>query len=122
LIRRAVREGHANCAGGPPYCLDAALSAFDTERLERNAYGELEAMRDEARWLASLEAGSDLGQRSAEDVRFLLGAIHDYLGRALRTFEQEPRWTHVLTADRYDQSALRAFQGLDFGDLLGLWD
>jgi hypothetical protein len=117
-----VREAHANCGAKPPYRLDAALRAFGTDRLEGNAYGELEALRDEARWLASLEAGSDLGERSPEDVRFLLGAIHDYLGRSLRPFEQEPRWVHVLAPDRYDQLALRAFRGLDFGDLLGLWD
>ena len=56
--------------------------------------------------------------------RFLLGVVHWYLDGALSA---EPgaraaRKTHVLRPHDYDRDALRVYRGLDYGDLLGLWD
>jgi hypothetical protein len=98
------------------------LRALDTDRVLERSYGELPALRLELQWLGGLSPDSDLGARSWEDVRFLLGCIHGYLDSALGDLERGHSTPHTQPADAYDADSLRAFRGLDFGDLLGLWD
>ena len=63
-------------------------------------------------------------RRQACPLRFLLGVVHWYLDGALSA---EPgaraaREAHALRPQDYDRDALRVYRGLDYGDLLGLWD
>jgi hypothetical protein len=131
LLAQAIAEAHANCNAAtlvawgfeaPALKVQALLTALGTGRLEAQAHGELEAIYAEGEWLSTLEPRADTPQRSWEDVRFLLGAIHDYLVRAQRPLERNPALLHHIPPERYDPTRLRAFRGLDFGDLLGLWD
>lgn len=133
-LRRAVVEAEENCrraaqgqeghdpAGGPLFSVRELSRALEDTLLEAHAYGELPALRREARWLGGLRGDSDLGPRTWEDVRFLLGCVHWYLGAALQAAGELPRRTHSHAVEAYDQARLREYRGLDFGDLLGQWD
>jgi hypothetical protein len=134
LLLAASKQAHTNCLIGalvdggfgpardPLFGVDDVLRALDTERVLARSYGELPSMRAELNWLGQLTPHTDLGKRSWEDVRFLLGCLHGYLDAALRADERVVARIHAQPAESYDGGSLQAFQGLEFGDLLGLWD
>lgn len=156
-LLRALEEAHRNCEAAraltrgrtpPPGAPLFRTVELETALLENpwvtdRALGELDALLDEAAWLAALEPHAALGQRSWEDVRFLLGAIHWYLERAwdAAARSEEARRAHAglagalegkpLPSPRrhegdataYDRRSLREFHDLPtFEDLLGRWD
>lgn len=88
--------------------------------LEAASYGELPAIQAELTWIAGLESREDLGRRSLEDLRFLLGAIHWYLEGVLAP--PIGAEFHLGRAPSFDSERLREFAGLDFADLLAQWD
>lgn len=132
-IQRARREASENCliadlaALGfntqPAFDVRALLRALDCEQIQAGAYGELPALRREARWLASVRGAEDLGERSWEDVRLVAGALHWYLDGALEGAELAHE-SHVVRD--YDRESLKAFRDLDlhlpFQSLLDEWD
>jgi hypothetical protein len=80
-------------------------------------------MSAEAAWLSTLSPESALGERTWEDVRFLLGGVHWYLENAAGDLPGEaPGPPHGTPDHAYDHGRMRAFRGLEFSDLLGLWD
>ncbi|HBP23427.1 MAG TPA: hypothetical protein DEA08_37320 [Planctomycetes bacterium] len=130
LLRVALAEARENClaaelaslgeAHGELFRTEALLAALDTERVREGAYGELPALRREARWLASVQPGDPPAGRSWEDVRFLAGALHWYLEGALR--EVPSGEAHEVLPQAYAHDELQEFRGLGFADLLDRWD
>ena len=130
LLQQALVEARENClaaelaalgdAHGELFRTDALLRALDSERVRAGAYGELPALRREARWLAQVQPGDPPAGRSWEDVRFLAGALHWYLEGALQRVH--PGEAHQLLPQAYAHDSLQAFRGLTFADLLDRWD
>ena len=130
LLRLALLEARENClaaelaslgdAHGELFRTEALLRALDTERVQAGAYGELPALRREARWLAQVQPGDPPAGRSWEDVRFLAGALHWYLEGALR--EVPAGEAHEVLPQAYAHDSLQALRGLSFADLLDRWD
>lgn len=130
LLRLALAEARENClaaelaslgeAHGELFRTEALLRALDTERVRDGAYGELPALRREARWLAKVQPGDPPAGRSWEDVRFLAGALHWYLEGALH--EVPAGEAHEVLPQAYAHDSLEAFRGLSFADLLDRWD
>jgi hypothetical protein len=156
-LLRALDEAHGNCEAAralargqlPP----AGAPLFRTTELEtallenpwvvERALGEVDALLAEAAWLAALDPHAALGDRSWEDVRYLLGGIHWYLERAWEAAARseaarrahpalagalggkplpDPR-RHDQAPEAYDRRSLREYHDLPtFEDLLGRWD
>lgn len=140
---RALAEADRNCeaAREPATCrlttveLEAAL--LENPWVTDRALGEVDTLLDEAAWLSSLAPGAQLGERSWEDVRFLLGGIRWYLARALEAGERsqaalrarpelgdaDAPVTVAPSHEEYDRGALRAYRDVStFEELLGQWD
>lgn len=128
-LERALREARDNClvagflARGEPvestplFATAELRKALRTDLVVGGSYGELQAIDEEARWLAGLTKTSERHGRSWTDVAFLVGAIHWYLhGHA----KQESTENHL--DQTYDEATLREFRGLTFEDLVGMWD
>ncbi|MGE0710457.1 MAG: hypothetical protein AB7N76_09925 [Planctomycetota bacterium] len=129
-LRRALAEARINClvadlaaegrAQDPLFQTTELLAALSSDRVQRGAYGELPALEREARWIGELTTSSDLGGRSWEDVRFLVGALHWYLAGAGE--DVAPGEAHAVPHERYQQERLREFKDLGYEDLLARWD
>lgn len=156
-LLRALEEAQSNCEaahaltrgalpppGAPLFRTTELESALlDNPWVADRALGEADTLLDEAIWLAALDPHAALGDRSWEDVRFLLGGIHWYLERAWDAAARSeaarrahgglagalhgvplpaPRG-HVHAPESYDRRSLREYHDLrDFEDLLGRWD
>ncbi len=156
-LLRALDEAHGNCEAAralargqlpPPGAPLFRTAELETALLENpwvveRALGEVDTLLEEAAWLAALDPQATLGDRSWEDVRYLLGGIHWYLERAWEAAarSETARRAHAglagaleglpLPAPRrhdqapevYDRRSLREYHDLPtFEDLLGRWD
>ena len=133
LLRLALGQARRNCllvgrqldpAGRAPWVpleVEAIRAALGTERIVAGSYGELPAIEAELRWLSGLQGLDQLGARSAEDLRFLSGAIHWYLEGASDEAASGAE-CHLREAQTHDPAGLREFAGLEFSDLLSEWD
>ncbi len=141
---RALGRGQAPAPGTPLFrTVELETALLENPWVADRALGEADTLLDEAAWLAALEPHATLGDRSWEDVRYLLGGIHWYLERAWDAGARseaarrahpglagalegvplpEPR-RHDEPAEAYDRRDLRAYHDLPtFEDLLGAWD
>lgn len=141
---RALARGHLPPAGAPLFrTTELETALLENRWVADRALGEADTLLDEAAWLAALDPHATLGDRSWEDVRYLLGGIHWYLERAWDAAARsevarrahpdlagalegtplpEPA-RHDQAPDAYDRRSLREYHDLPtFEDLLGAWD
>lgn len=149
-LAAAVNEAHENCAllaesSGLEVWLQldfqrAKAAVEENPLVHAGTYGELPALIGTLRFLESyrkasadprsLDALLSARDYSEEDIRFLAGFIHWYLGIAYEhwreRFEVDPfisrAFSHEGHATRFDPERLRAFKGKDFQTLLGEMD
>jgi len=118
LLCRRVR----GLISGPwePLRVGAIRQLLEAPAIEAESYGELPAIRSELDWIEGLESSADLGERSLEDLRFLVSAIHWYLEGATEPLVGAAE--HLDQPTDIDAECLIEFAGMDYADLLAEWD
>ena len=127
-VRAGLAQARALCRQvselGPgawePLQVGAIRQLLGAPAIEAESYGELPAIHSELDWIEGLKSTEDLGLRTLEDLRFLVGAIHWYLEGATAPLTGAAE--HLDLPREYDAKRLREFRGMDYADLLAEWD